>query len=268
MFEPLTLILTLVTGVVAGVLAGLLGIGGGVVIVPALLVVFTAGDVDPEVRVQLAVGTSLATIVLTSLSSAASHHRRGALHLRFALGFVPGLVLGSVGGALVAIWLPGAVLQRIFAGFLVLIALWLVFGTTPAEPGARRMSIPARTLGGVVIGGISAMVGIGGGLLSVPLFVLAAGLTIHHAVGTAPALGFVLSLVGTATYVVRGWSEPALPPGSAGFVALVPAAVIAAGTVSCAPVGAWLAHRLPRRALERAFAILLVVVSIKLLFDA
>jgi len=268
LFDPLTLALTLATGVVAGVLAGLLGIGGGVVIVPALLVVFAAGDVDPAVRVQLAVGTSLATIVLTSLSSAASHHRKGALHLRFALDFVPGLAVGSVGGAMLAIWLPGPALQRIFAGFLVLIALWLVFGKTPSAAGRRTLSAPARLLGGLVIGGISAMVGIGGGLLSVPLFVFAAGLTIHHAVGTAPALGLVLSLVGTTTFVIRGWGETALPPGTAGYVALVPAAVIAVGTVSCAPLGAWLAHRLPRRALERIFAVLLVVVSVKLLLDA
>ncbi|MDP7111642.1 MAG: sulfite exporter TauE/SafE family protein [Myxococcota bacterium] len=268
MFDPLTLALTVGTGLVAGVLAGLLGIGGGVVIVPALLVVFTVGDVDPAVRVQLAVGTSLATIVFTSLSSAAAHHRRGALHLRFALGFVPGLVAGAVGGASAAVWMPGEVLQLVFGAFLMLIALWMVFGRTPEEPRPRRMRPVARLAAGLVIGGVSAVVGIGGGVMSVPLFVLAAGMTIHHAVGTAPALGLVLSLVGTVTFVIQGWSEPALPPGTAGYVALIPAAVIAGGTVVCAPLGARLAHRLPRRALERAFAVLLVVVAVRLVLDA
>jgi len=268
LFDPLTLTLTVATGLVAGVLAGLLGIGGGVVIVPALLVVFAAAGVDPSVRVQLAVGTSLATIIGTSLSSAAAHHRRGALHLRFALGFVPGLIPGAVGGATLAIWMPGEILQLVFGVFLALIALWMAFGRTPAEARPRRMGVGSRVAAGVVIGGISAVVGIGGGILSVPLFVLAAGMTIHHAVGTAPALGLVLSLVGTVTYVVEGWSEPGLPPGAAGYVALVPAAVIGVGTILCAPLGARLAHRLPRRILERAFAVLLVGVAIKLVLDA
>ena len=267
MFEPVTLLLTVATGVVAGVLAGLLGIGGGVVIVPALLVVFAAAGVDPAVRVQLAVGTSLATIVLTSISSAWSHHRKGALHLRLALSFLPGLLIGAVAGARLAIWMSGATLQLVFGVFLVSIAARMVFGRTPDEPRPRTMRWWERLAGGLVIGGISAMVGIGGGVLSVPLFLLAAGLTIHHAVGTAPALGLVLSVVGTATYVVSGLAQPALPPGSLGYVALFPAAVISAGTVTCAPVGAWLAHRSPRRTLELAFALLLILVAAKLVWD-
>ncbi len=268
MLDPLTLLFLLSTAAVAGVLAGLLGIGGGTVIVPALLIVFARADVDPAVRVQLAVGTSLATIVLTSISSAYSHHRKGALHLGLAAWFAPGLVVGSVAGALLAVWMPGDVLQLLFGLFLYGVAARMLFGKLPEKPEPRQIPVWGRLLGGVVIGLVSAMVGIGGGILSVPLFVMAAGLTIHHAVGTAPMLGLVLSFVGTVTYVVGGFSEPALPAGTLGYVALLPAALIAAGTVSLAPVGAWLAHRLPRRSLAVAFAILLLLVATGLVVEA
>ena len=268
MLDPLSLALVIGTAVVAGVLAGLLGIGGGVVIVPALLLVFGRAGVDPAVKVQLAVGTSLATIVFTSVSSAWSHHRKGALHLKLAAGFVPGLIIGSVAGVLAAVEISGDLLQLLFGIFLYLVAARMVFGRLPDDPRPRAMGFWTRMLAGLVIGGVSTMVGIGGGILSVPILVLAAGLTIHHAVGTAPALGLALSLVGTTTFVLRGWGEPGLPDGTVGYVALAPAAVIAAGTVTLAPVGAWLAHRAPRRALSLAFAVLLAVVATKLVLDA
>lgn len=268
MFTASSLLLIAGTAVLAGVLAGLLGIGGGVVIVPALLVVFEAAGVDPEVEVQLAVGTSLATIVLTSISSAYSHHRKKALHWELVPWFVPGLVVGSVGGAALAVWMPGRTLQLVFGVFLVIIAARLVFGRMPEDPKARAMPVWGMLAGGLLIGGISAMVGIGGGLISVPLLVLAAGLPIHHAVGTAPFFGLILSLVGTVTFVVQGLAEPLLPAGCVGYVALLPAALIAVGTVSLAPVGAWLAHRLPRRALSLAFAALVLVVAVRLIWDA
>jgi len=268
MLDPVSLTLVIATAVVAGVLAGLLGIGGGTVIVPALLLVFGRAGVDPAVKVQLAVGTSLATIVFTSISSAWSHHRKGALHFKLALGFLPGLILGSVAGVLVAVQISGDLLQLLFGIFLYGVAGRMVFGSLPESPEPRAMGFWTRMLAGLIIGGVSTMVGIGGGVLSVPIFVLAAGLTIHHAVGTSPALGLVLSLVGTIVFVMRGLGEPALPEGTVGYVASVPAAVITAGTVTLAPVGAWLAHRTPRRALAFGFALLLAVVATKLVLDA
>ncbi len=268
MFEPSSLLLIAATAAVAGVLAGLLGIGGGVVIVPALIAVFTAADVDPAVKVQLAVGTSLATIMFTSVSSAWSHHRRGALHLALAAWFAPGVIAGAAVGVLVAAWMPGRSLQGFFGVFLVAIAARMVFGTLPDDPGPRHISRWMRVVCGVVIGGLSTMVGIGGGVLSVPIFVLLAGLTVHHAVGTAPALGLLLSVVGTVTWALRGQGVEGLPEGCIGYVAVLPAVAISVGTVSLAPVGAWLAHRLPRRQLSLAFAVLLVVVAGKLCVDA
>ena len=268
MLDPVSLTLVIVTAVVAGVLAGLLGIGGGTVIVPALLLVFTRAGVDPSVKVQLAVGTSLATIVFTSVSSAWSHHRKHALHLKLAMGFLPGLIIGSVAGVLVAVQISGDLLQLLFGIFLYGVAARMVFGQLPDSPQPRAMGFWTRMLAGLIIGGVSTMVGIGGGVLSVPIFVLAAGLTIHHAVGTSPVLGLVLSLVGTVTFVLRGLGEPALPDGTVGYVAILPAAVITAGTVTLAPVGAWLAHRTPRRVLSVGFALLLIVVATKLVLDA
>lgn len=268
MVDPGSLLLILATAVVAGVLAGMLGIGGGVVIVPALLVLFDAAGVDPMVRMQLAVGTSLATIVFTSISSAWAHHRKGALEMGIASRLAPGVVLGSVGGVLLAAWMPGRLLEGIFGIFLIGVALRMVFGRLPDLPDPRAMPLWACGVAGLAIGGISTMVGIGGGVLSVPIFVLAAGLTIHRAVGTAPILGLLLSTVGTATWIVRGLDVDSLPHGCVGFVALVPAAVIATGTMCLAPVGASLAHRLPRRKLSMAFAILLVIVASRLVFGA
>ena len=265
MFELSSLALITGTAVLAGLLAGLLGIGGGVVIVPALLVFFGREGVDPNVRMQLAVGTSLATIVFTSISSAWSHHRRGALQLSVAAWFAPGVVVGAVAGVLVAAWMPGRALEGFFGIFLAVVALRMVFGNLPDEPRPRSLARWKRAAAGVFIGGISTMVGIGGGLLSVPIFVFTAGLTIHHAVGTAPSLGLLLSLVGTATWIIRGQGVEGLPDGCVGYVALLPAAAIATGTVCFAPVGAWLAHRLPRRKLTVAFALLLSGVAVKLI---
>jgi len=262
--DPFSLALIAGTAVLAGVLAGLLGIGGGVVIVPALLVLFARQGVDPDVRMPLAVGTSLATIVFTSVSSAWSHHRKGALRLEVAAWFAPGVVVGSVAGVLVAAWMPGRALEGFFGIFLTVVALRMIFGKMPDAPRTRTMARTWRVAAGVLIGGISTMVGIGGGLLSVPIFVLAAGLTIHHAVGTAPSLGLLLSGIGTATWIVRGSGVEELPDGCLGYVALLPAAAIAAGTVCFAPAGAWLAHRLPRRELSIAFAVLLIGVAAKL----
>jgi len=264
MLDPFTLGLIAGTAVIAGLLAGLLGIGGGVVIVPALLVVFTRQDVDPAVRMQLAVGTSLATIVFTSISSAWSHHRKGALQLSVAAWYAPGVVAGSIAGVLVAAWMSGRALEGFFGVFLVVVAVRMIFGKLPDEPRDRSVSRWKGSLAGVFIGGISTMVGIGGGLLSVPIFMLTAGLTIHQAVGTAPSLGLLLSLVGTATWIVRGLGVEDLPAGCVGYVAVLPAVAIAAGTVCFAPAGAWLAHRLPRRKLTVAFAVLLIAVAAKL----
>ena len=266
MIEPSSLVLIAGTAILAGLLAGLLGIGGGVVIVPALLVVFSREGVDPDARMQLAVGTSLATIVFTSISSAWSHHRRGALQLSVAAWFAPGVVVGSVVGVLVAAWMPGRALEGFFGIFLAVVALRMAFGNRSGDSRPRSLARWKRGVAGLFIGGISTMVGIGGGLLSVPIFVLTAGLTIHHAVGTAPSLGLLLSLVGTATWIIRGQGVEGLPDGCVGYVALLPAAAIAAGTVCFAPVGAWLAHRLPRRELTVAFAVLLIGVAVKLVF--
>jgi len=253
----------LALGGVAGVLAGLLGVGGGLVIVPALLWVFRADGVDEAAVAHLAVGTSLATIVATSLSSIRAHHRRGAVLWPVVGRLAPGIVVGALLGAVIADRMATDWLQRVVGVFALTVAVQMLIGT---RTEAHR-ALPGR-LGlagaGTVIGAVSGLVGIGGGSLTVP-FLSWCSVDIRRAVATSAACGFPIALAGAIGFVLVGWGLPELPPLSTGFVHWPAFAGVAAASVLTAPLGARLAHSLPVATLRRVFAAVLVLVGLKLL---
>ena len=257
------LLIFALTGACAGLLAGLFGVGGGLIMVPALALVLPGQGIDPAVTMQVAIATSLAVIALTSLSSMVAHHRRaGVLWPVFRL-LAPGLAGGALAGAFVAHLLPGAVLQRIVGTGALLVAAQMFL---EAQPRATRAlpGTPGLLGAGAVIGALSALIGIGGGSLTVP-FLSWRGVPIRQAVGTSAACGVPIAWAGVAGFVLAGAGVAGRAGLSAGYVSLAAFAGLAGASVLAAPLGARLAHRLPPRALKRAFALLLVVVGLMLL---
>ena len=252
----------LLTGALSGLLAGLFGVGGGVVVVPALILLFGHLGLGGDWISHLAVGSSLAAIVGTGAASALAHHRRGGVRWDLVLGLAPGIVLGVGAGALVAGALPELWLKRVFAGFLAFVGLRMLVG--PRGPDHRPL--PGRlglaAVGGA-IGGISALVGIGGGTLTVP-FLSGRGLEMRQAVGTSAACGLPIALAGALGFILVGWGREGLPAWSTGFVYWPAVGLILAASIPSAPWGARLAHALPMVLLRRAFAMLLLGMAIYL----
>lgn len=249
-------------GLVVGFVAGLLGVGGGLIIVPVLIMLLHANGLAAGMEPQLALGTSLASILFTSLSSVRAHHRHGAVVWPLVRRIAPGIVLGTLVGALLAAQMSAQVLKAFFVAFLFYAAfqMWLDF-----KPAPHR-GLPGRggtMLAGGVIGAVSSWVGIGGGTLSVP-FMLWHNVTLHRAIATSAAIGFPIAIAGAAGYVLGGWGVQGLPAGSLGFVYLPALAGIVVGSVLTAPLGARTAHRLPVRPLKRIFALLLVTLALRM----
>lgn len=258
------LLIYLALGACAGVLAGLLGVGGGLVIVAALAWMLPLQGVPAGQVMHVALATSLASIILTGLSSARSHARRGSVLWPSVWMLAPGLVIGGVGGALLASGLHSDTLRGCVAVFCLLAGSQLAFGTPRAaqERGDAPRS-PALAAAGVGIGGLSAIVGIGGGSLTVPMLVWL-GVPPVRAVGTSSACGVAIALASATSYA---WLSPPAPnlPGSLGYVHLPAALGIAVASVVMAPLGTRLAHHLSGPALKRVFAGFLYLVGVSLL---
>ncbi len=262
------LLIFLVTGTIAGVLAGLFGVGGGLIMVPALAFVLPLQGFGPEVYMQSAIGTSLAVIGLTSISSTWSHHRRGGVRWPVFWRFSTGLAIGALIGAWVADQLSGDALKRIVAVGALLVSAQMFWKTF--KPDSPRVDVPRdppapELLGaGGIIGLLSSLIGIGGGSLTVP-YLTARGLPIHQAVGTAAAGGVPIAWAGALGFVITGWGHAELPGLHLGYVSLGAFAGLAVASVSTAPLGAKLAHSLSPPLLKRAFASLLCVIGLKML---
>lgn len=254
----------LLTGIVGGVLAGLLGVGGGLIIVPMLDFALDFMGVDPSIRMQIAVATSLATIIPTSISTSRAHYQRGAVDAVLAKKWAPWIFIGALAGTWVASQVHSQVLSAIFAGvaFLVALKLMLPLGEKAVSrkvPGGPAI-VPVPTL----IGFISTLMGIGGGSLSVPILTFF-GEPIHRAVGTSALFGLLIAVPGTLGFMISGHGNPHLPFGSVGFVNLVGFALIAPATVLAAPLGVRLAHAMDKRHLTALFGAFLLIVSVRML---
>lgn len=260
-----TIFVFMCCGAVAGVLAGLLGVGGGIVIVPMLDFVFVRLGYNPEVIHHLALGTSLASIMVTSISSARAHHKRGAVHFDILKNITPGILIGTFLGGLVAAQMPTFFLRVFFICFLGFVSAQMLSGYRP--PASREMPGALGTAGmGGVIGLVSSFVGIGGGTLSVP-FMTFCNVPMHHAVGTSAAIGFPIAVAGTLGYITGGWNASGLPDGCLGYVNLLAFAGIACVSFFTAPVGARLSHALPTAKLKKGFACFLILVALRMLWN-
>ena len=259
------IILYLITGAAAGLSAGLLGIGGGLIIVPILFFVFSHQAVPAEHVMHMALATSLATIIVTSLSSARAHHKRGAVLWPVVYHLAPGIVIGAWLGAWLASALASDVLRPVFGVFELLVAIHLVFNYKPATH-SRSVSRTRSIIGGTVIGSISSIVGIGGGTLTVP-FLLWHNVSIRNAVASSAACGFPIAVAGTAAFIVSGWNTAGLPEWTLGYVSLPAFALIIITSTLTAPLGAALAHRLPEKTLRLVFALFLFGLSMKMLLS-
>jgi uncharacterized membrane protein YfcA len=253
----------LAVGVIAGIVAGLFGVGGGLLIVPVLVMVFSAHDISSAVITHLAIGTSLAAIVPTSIASMLAHHRHGAVEWPAFVRLTPGLVIGALAGAAIADLLPSATLKRVFGVFELTVAAQIAFGHQPAPhrklPGTLGMGIA-----GTVIGIVSAIIGIGGGTLTVP-FLLWCNVALKRAIATSAACGLPIAIAGAAGFMLAGYDAAALPPAAFGYVYGPALAGVAVASVLTAPLGARLAHRLPVQLLRRFFAGFLALLGVRML---
>jgi uncharacterized membrane protein YfcA len=261
--ELLFLGVYLAAGAVAGVIAGLLGVGGGVVIVPALVWVFTAAGVDASVLVHLAVGTSLATIIVTAISSIRAHQKRGAILWDVVRKLAPGIVVGAWLGAAIADLMPAALLQRVFATLIILVGIQML-GNWKAGAHRQLPGSVGMFLSGNVIGAVSAIVGIGGGIMTVP-FLTWCSVEMRRAVATSAANGLPIAAAGALGFVVAGWNETRLPEWTLGYLHLPALVGVASASFLTAPIGARLAHTLPIPVLKRVFSVLLLFVGARML---
>ncbi len=256
-------LLYLLLGGFAGVLAGLFGVGGGMIIVPVLVLSFTAHGFSDQVLTHLAVGTSLASIVFTSINSILAHHRRGAVRWPIVLWMTVGILFGAALGSLTAAAIQGPLLQKIIGVFAILMAIQMLFDFKPrASRGVPGK--PGLTVAGVVVGWASAIFGIGGGSLTVP-FLSWRSVPMQQAVATSAACGLPIAISGALSFMLVGWNDPRLPEWSFGYVYLPALVGIAITSMFFARIGANLAHRLSAKVLKRLFALLLVSVGINFL---
>ena len=256
MLSPLLIVELATLGLATGFLAGLLGIGGGMLIGPFMTIILSALGVPADLAVKMAIATSMATIMFTSVSSVRAHHKRGAVRWDIVKGLAPGIVLGGMlASAGVFALLKGSYLAIFFAVFVGFSATQMFLDKKP-KPTRQMPGTAGQVAAGGVIGFLSGLVGAGGGFISVP-FMVAHNIAIINAVATSAALGFPIALANTAGYVISGASVPNLPAHSLGYVWLPALAVIASCSVLTAPLGAKVAHRLPVAKLKKVFALIL-----------
>jgi uncharacterized membrane protein YfcA len=262
-----SLILALLAmGTFGGFAAGLLGIGGGMVLVPFITMIFTARGFAPELTIHMAIATSLATILFTSLSSVRAHHKHGAVLWPVVKLLAPGILVGSWIGPWIGKQMNPSLLAGFFGVFVAFSATQMLIGKKPAA--ARELpGKPGMFGAGGFIGVLSGIVGAGGGFISVP-FMTWCGIRIHNAVATSAALGFPIALSGTLSNIWFGWGEAGLPDYSLGFIYLPALAIIVLASVSMAPVGARTAHRMPVRQLQKVFAVILYALAAYMFWTA
>ncbi|WP_417583162.1 sulfite exporter TauE/SafE family protein [Pelagibacterium sp.] len=254
----------LATGAVGGVLAGLLGVGGGIVVVPVLFWVLTILDFPSDISSHLAVATSLATIIPTSISSMRAHAKRGTVDGELLRLWGPAVVVGALIGGLLSKVIPGDGLRMVFGTVAILVAINMAIPKTlvlaPALPKSNLLNRGIAT----IIGLVSSLMGIGGGTLSVPTL-NAFSFAVHKAVGTAAAMGLLIAVPGVLGFIWSGWDVTGRPPLSLGYVNLAAVAIIAPVSYLMAPIGARLAHALNPRLLKIAFAIFLFITAVRML---
>lgn len=253
-------------GLFTGFFAGMLGIGGGLMMVPALAMIFAAQAGFPAGEIlHLALGTSMATILFTSLSSLRTHHKHGAVIWPVVVQITPGILFGTLLGTFFAASVPARPLGIFFTAFVCIVAVQMILNLKP-KPSRNLPGAAGVFSVGTGIGAVSALVAIGGGSLTVP-FLTWCNVRVQNAIGTSSAVGFPIALGGSLGYIFNGWGHPELPVGSLGYVYLPAFAWLVPASMLSAPFGARLAHRLPVATLKRVFACILILLAAKMLWN-
>lgn len=255
----------LATGVVAGIVAGLLGVGGGIVIVPVLYYMFTALKIDQSVLMHVAVGTSLATILATGTSSARAHWKRGSVDMDLLKRWWWAIALGVIAGATLAGNISGGALTLVFGIVALAVSANMLFRKDGSALAEKLPGSPLKELMGFIIGGISVMMGIGGGTLGVPTLTLF-NYPIRKAVGTAAAIGLIIAVPGTLMSIYFGMGEPGRPPFSFGYVNLIGFLLIIPASTFAAPLGAKIAHTIDPSKLKLVFALFLGFTGLRMIY--
>lgn len=253
----------LAIGAAVGFLAGLLGIGGGAVMVPLLVFVFTAQGLPGEQILHIALGTAMATIMFTSIASMRAHHAHGAVDWKIARALAPGILAGSFSAALLAGFIPTRPLALIFTLLVFYAATQILFDLRPKS--TRDLPGAAGLFGaGAVIGAVSSLMAAGGAFLCIP-FLAWCSVPLRRAIGTSTAVGLPIAVAGAAGYILQGLFAEGLPQWTLGYVYLPALVLVAAASMLAAPWGARVAHRLPVKRLRVAVALLLYAVALRLL---
>lgn len=261
------LLLLLVTGGVAGVLAGLLGVGGGIVLVPAFFYVFGALGFESAQLMQMCLATSLATIIVTSVRSVMSHNKKGAVDWAILRAWAPGIVIGAALGVMVAANLRSGALQMIFGVLALIVGLYMAFGRSSWRLADEMPAGAKRMAASPLLGFMSVLMGIGGGSFGVP-FMSLHGVAIHRAVATAAGFGVLIAVPAVVGFLFVDIAANAKPPFTIGAVNLVAFVVVIAMTLLTAPLGVRLAHAMDAAPLKKAFGIFLILVALNMLRKA
>lgn len=253
-------------GAAAGMLAGLFGIGGGAILVPVFYQIFGLFGVDEAVRMHISVGTSLAIIVPTSVRSYLAHRKRGAVDTGFLKNWIIAVPLGAVLASVIAAFVSSAELRGLFAVIALLVAVRMLFNRDSWRIAATLPPNPVTWLVGVVIGILSGLMGIGGGVLN-NTFMTLHSRPIHQAVATSSGVGVLISIPGLFGYVWAGWGVPGLPVFSTGYINWIAVALVIPVTLAVAPLGVQLAHALNKRQLEAGFGLFMILVSLRFFYS-
>ena len=258
-------LLFLLVGVFAGLTSGLLGVGGGIVVVPAFALIFSLIKFPNAVIMHLAAGSSLATMILTTGSAMMAHHRRHAVLWSVWRRLVPGIIVGTLLGSHIAAMLDTRLLEICFAIFLLIVAVRMSFLISP-KPQRRLPQLWGMWLIALLVGAKSGLLGVGGGTLTVP-FLTRCNIAVKKAIGTSSACGFMIAIFGTIGFIASGWGDQDLPSWSSGYVFWPGALMAASMSVIFARVGVKLAHVLPATVLKRIFAVFLFFVAMDLFYS-
>lgn len=250
------------SGGVTGLLAGLFGVGGGAVIIPVLYQAYAILGLGETVRMHVCIGTAMAVIVPTAIRSFLAHHKRGSVDMAVVKSWLVPMPIGVAAAAVLAASLSGQALSGVFATIVALVAVRLLFGRESWRLGDDLPGNPLRALIGAIIGFLSTLMGVGGGIM-VNTFMTLYGRTMIQAVGTSSAIGLVVSIPAVVGYIWAGWGVAGLPPLSAGYVNLLGMAVLVPVSVLAAPYGVRIAHALSQRMLQVGFGIFLSLVAVR-----
>jgi uncharacterized protein len=261
--EPWFWLIYLAVGLFVGFFTGLLGIGGGTVIVPILSLIFAAKGFPADHVIHMALGTSLASIIIGSFASAREHHAHAAVDWSLVKRLAPGIVAGTLSGAVFAHFVAVAFLKAFFVGLVCFVAFQMVVGVK-AKP--LRTTLPGTAgilVFGYFMGFVSSLAGIGGAVLTIS-FLMMCSVGMHQAIGTAAAVGIPIAIAGTVGFIITGLMDASLPPGSIGYVYLPAWFGISVASYFIAPYGARLAHRMPVDVMKKIFMVFIVALAIKM----